>query len=346
MMSYALAAMSAEEISVTLIDPRGQTSRPALSIFPLTRAWIELMFLGLAHRVDVAHINISSHGSSIRKPALLWTCRLLGIPVVLHLHASEYPEFFDSLPRFAKALLRRTFSSATRVLVLGATWKDYVCRELHVPEDKVTVLLNASPGPRSHTSSERGAESLRILFLGRLGARKGLPEILAALADHRVSSEPWAATLAGDGDVALYRREVDRLGLSDRVTLTGWVSSADAEQLLAESHLLLLPSHAEGLPMSIIEAFAHGVPVVSTPVGAIPDIVEPGRNGLLVDAGNGLQLADAILAILGDESLRLQLAQNARRTWEQRLDITSYVHELALHWRLASTGMLEGSPRA
>jgi len=339
LMSYVVTAMSADDITIRLLDPRGRSLRPILSVFPLARAWLELVRLVLTRRVDVAHINMSSHGSSIRKPVMLWTCRLFRVPVILHLHASEYPEFFDALPQLAKAFLRRTFSNADAVLVLGLRWQDYVCRELRVPAQKVTVLLNAAPGPDVIRAPQaRGSDPLRMLFLGRLGKRKGVPEILQALADSRVRHESWIAVLAGDGDIALYRAEAERLGIDDRVTFSGWVDANDAQQLLIESDLLLLPSHAEGLPMSVIEAFAHGVPVVGTPVGAIPDILENGVNGLLVQSDDSVQLAEAILTLLHDEPQRLRLAENARRTWEERLDIASYVRELALFWHHVSAG--------
>lgn len=333
-MSYAVTTVAADDITIRLLDPRGRSSRAILSIFPLARAWLELVLLGLTRRVDIAHINISSHGSSIRKPVMLWTCRLFRIPIVLHLHASEYPDFMDTLPRPAKALLRRTFAGADVVLVLGSRWRDYVCRELQVPSEKVAIMLNAAPGPDVPPAPRvRGSDPVRILFLGRLGTRKGVPEILRALADPRVLCKRWTAVMAGDGDVALYRAEADKLGLGDRVMFSGWVNSDGAQRLLVESDLLVLPSHAEGLPMSIVEAFAYGVPVVSTPVGAISDIVEDGANGMLVQPGNSTQLADAMLSLIDDESLRLTLAQNARRTWEEHLDITTYARELAQCWR-------------
>lgn len=337
LMSYVIQTMSADDIAIRLLDPRGHSRRPILSILPLSRAWLELVLLGLTGGVDIAHINISSHGSSLRKAIMLWTCRVLRIPTILHLHASEYPAFFGSLPRLGKAVIRRTFSSAAVVMVLGGKWRDYVSHELQVPADKVAVMLNAAPGPTTiQAPKARGADPLRILFLGRLGARKGVPEILRALADSRVRREPWVAVLAGDGEIALYRAEAQKLGLADRVTFSGWVDAGHAQQLLSESDLLLLPSHAEGLPMSVIEAFAHGIPVVSTPVGAIPDIVENEINGLLVPSGDSVQLADALLRLMDDEPLRLMLAQNARRTWEERLTVGSYARDLALCWRRIS----------
>lgn len=157
--------------------------------------------------------------------------------------------------------------------------------------------------------------------------------MLEALGDPRVRNESWIATLAGDGASAPYRRRAEELGLADRVSFSGWVDSDEARAMLADTDVLVLPSHAEGLPMSVIEAFAHGVAVVSTPVGAIPEILEDAVNGLLVSPGDSAQLAQALLTILQDEPLRRRLAESGRRTWEDRLDISSFSQQLALFWR-------------
>lgn len=337
LMSYVLALLPLTEAKIHVLDPRGRSQRPILSVFPLVRAWVTLVALGLARRVDVAHINMSSHGSSVRKPIMLWTCRMLRIPVILHLHASEYPEFFSTLPSLAKRFLRRTFAAADVVLVLGSHYREYVCNELAVPACKVKVLLNGSPGPDCAPMRTRRSEPLKILFLGRLGERKGVPELLAALADRRLTAVQWLATLAGDGDVAHYRAQASALGLGERVRFPGWVSTPQANRLLLESDVLVLPSRAEGLPMSVIEAFAYGVPVVSTAVGAIGDVVEHGVNGLLIPVGDSTPLANALLMLLDDDSLRRRLACNARRTWENELDIASYAQKLTSYWQTTST---------
>jgi glycosyltransferase involved in cell wall biosynthesis len=339
MMSYIVPSMPSENVEIRLLDTRGRSPKPAMSIFPLVRSWLQLVFLALARKIDVAHINMSSHGSTVRKTAMLWTCRLLRIPTVLHLHSGFYPDFLARSPTIVKALLRRTFSTADVVIVLGSVWQDFVHSELKVPTERIAVLPNGSPGPTSLGAPlARNGAPLKMLFLGRMGRRKGVPEILKALASAHLRDKLWTARLVGDGDLATYRSQAESLGISDRVIFSEWVDTARTQQLLAESDLLLLPSRNEGLPMSVIEAFAYGLSVVSTPVGAIPDILEDGVNGLLVQPGDSAQLADAILTILQDEPLRLRLAESARRTWEEQLDIATYAPKLALCWHRLSAG--------
>jgi glycosyltransferase involved in cell wall biosynthesis len=129
----------------------------------------------------------------------------------------------------------------------------------------------------------------------------------------------WSITMAGDGDIAGSRKRAQELGLLDRVTFTGWLDAEQVDDLLESSDVLVLPSYAEGLPMSVIEAFAHGVAVIATPVGAIPEIVIDGESGLLVPAG--------------DTGALCELARAGRKMWEKDLDITEYAVRLSTIWR-------------
>jgi glycosyltransferase involved in cell wall biosynthesis len=304
------------------------------SVLPLTASCLRLVLLRVTRRIDVVHVNISGNGSTVRKAVVVAVCHLVRLPTVLHLHASGFEEFHDALPPPVRRVVRWVFRTPASVVVLGDGWRAFVCGALGVPADRVTVLPNAVPGPPHVTIRCRLAtEPLEVLFLGRLGERKGVPELLDALADPRLAGRPWHATVAGDGDVERYRRHAARRGLSARVDLPGWVGPPEMRRLLARAHVLVLPSRAEGLPLSVLEAFAWGVPVVSTPVGSIPEVVTHGVDGLLVATGRPDLLAAALSALLGDEDWRVALAAEARRTWERTYAIGPYVERLTGLWR-------------
>jgi glycosyltransferase involved in cell wall biosynthesis len=150
----------------------------------------------------------------------------------------------------------------------------------------------AGPAPPPETS--------RFVCVGRLSAQKGQLLLLDALA--RLVAEGCDArlVLAGDGELRpLLEERVARLGLRERVEITGWISSERVRELLRESRALVLPSFAEGLPVAILEAFALARPVIATHVGGIPELVEPGRSGWLVPAGSLEALAAAMREALG-----------------------------------------------
>ena len=104
----------------------------------------------------------------------------------------------------------------------------------------------------------------------------------------------------------------EELGIADKVVLPGWVSGEDKDRLFSCARAFCLPSYAEGLPMAVLEAFAYGLPVITTPVGAIPDIADNGQNVLLFDCGDVDELANSIEKLISDRVLRERLADNGR----------------------------------
>jgi glycosyltransferase involved in cell wall biosynthesis len=136
------------------------------------------------------------------------------------------------------------------------------------------------------------------------------------------------ATLAGGGEVDRYRAEADKLGLGDVVTFTGWIDHARLVQLLCTADALVLPSYDEGLPMVILEALSANVPVVATPVGSIPEVLEDGKTCLLVEPGDVPALGAALQRVLFEEGLGPRLAHEGRRLFESQFDIDHYMAEL------------------
>jgi glycosyltransferase involved in cell wall biosynthesis len=142
----------------------------------------------------------------------------------------------------------------------------------------------------------------------------------------------WHATIAGDGDVEATRAQAAREGIANRLSIPGWLGEAKRTELLANSDMLVLPSHAENLPMVIIEAFSHGLAVIATPVGAVPEVITDGFNGILVPPGDDTALARAIERMLLNQSLRESLGSAARRTHLERFEFNNYISRLAEIW--------------
>lgn len=343
-MGYVVDALDDPAVKLEVLDSRGLSQSPWLSALPLARTCAALARRKIARSLDVVHVNVSSHGSALRKGVVVRLCRALRIPVVLHLHASSFPDFFDALPVRAQAWVRRTFGAADRVVVLGPVWRDYVCQILGVAERSVTVLPNATP-PASPAPVRRPKQPLELLFLGRLGERKGLPELFAALDDPRLRACDWRLTLAGDGDVDHYVARAASAGLTERTTFTGWVSPREVADLLQRAHVLVLPSRAEGLPMSVLEAFAASVPVVCTPVGALDEVAADGVNALVVPPGDAGALAEAFVRLAHDEDLRERLARGAGRSWSAHFAMGPYVARLVEEWREAARAPRGARPR-
>ncbi|WP_422363917.1 glycosyltransferase family 4 protein [Pyruvatibacter mobilis] len=278
----------------------------------------------LLRQFDVCHLNVSADGSTLRKTLFAVPCVLTGVPYTIHLHSGRYPAFYRNLPAPLRNIVRAFFRRAARVIVLGQVWRDFVVEVIGVDPARVVILPNAVHGPDAVPNRDAPGRVPQILFLGRLGPGKGIPELVEALARDDMRSLSWRAVLAGDGQIAETQAAVAAAGLDDRVEVPGWVGPEAVEALLAASDILVLPSHVENLPLSMLEGMGYGLCPVVTPVGAVPDVIRDGENGLLVPVDDAAALAVALARLVSDTELRDRLAVQARADFEVSYDIRHY----------------------
>lgn len=318
----------------TDIDARFLVSRGsghvALSGLYMIGFCLRMLAARVAGRADVVHINISSYGSTYRKLVIAACARLLGIPYILHLHGSEYRQFWKDDARFVSRRIRAIFERAARVIVLGRTWRDFIAGRAPGSTDRIAIVPNATEIPSlPHIG---GGETVHILFLGRIGERKGVPQLIDAL--HGMQHHPgWRATIAGDGDVEASVSKSTALGLGERVAFPGWAGPTAVASLIASAEILVLPSFAENLPVSVIEGMAAGLAVVATPVGAVEDIIRDGETGLLVPPGDVPALTDALVRLVNDPALRERLGSAAQAMHRECLELAPFAEAICHIWK-------------
>ncbi len=291
--------------------------RPQKSLVFLV-AVAHFLRLAIGGRVALAHMMMSTGGSFWRKSILVRLCRWLRVPSVLHIHSGLFDRFYDDAPAWRKTYIRRTLACASHVIVLGEHW----ARRLQplVPHGRMLTIPNGVHLPSLEVAGigeREGRDTL--LFLGRLVARKGIFEAIQAFALVAEQFPALRLVCGGDGDATAVRDEINRLPpqVRERVVLAGWIDTDAQPGWLRRSLALVLPSHVENLPMSVLEAQAHGVPVLATPVGAVPEAVVHGVTGYLTEVRDVDALADAIRAIAADPDTWVAFSHAARRHVEQ-----------------------------
>ncbi|MDL5157593.1 glycosyltransferase family 4 protein [Actinomycetospora termitidis] len=261
-------------------------------------------------RPDVVHLHVSQRASVLRKGALGAVARSRGVPAVMHLHGSQFLDWFDGLPRPARAVVR-SLLRPHRLVVLSETLRGPYRERLGIPDDRVVALPNPVEWPSTVDAPDDGP--VLAVFLGRFGARKGIYDLVNACA--RLTPEQRRRlhlVAAGDGEVSQVREAVAAAGVDDVVEVAEWLDRAERDDLLRRAQLLVLPSSHEGLPMAVLEAMAFGVAPVVTPVGALPELVHDGVNGTVVPVGDPAALARALATLLDDDAHRHALGARAR----------------------------------
>ncbi len=282
----------------------------------------------------IHHIHVAGRGSTLRKLVLCATARRLGCRHVLHLHDYDYATDYGARSARQQAAIRAMFAGADAVIVLGRRDRDLVTGVLRADPARVVILHNCVPDPGARVGFPLRVP--QILFLGQLGPRKGVPELIQALASPCLGDLAWRAVLAGDGPVETCRRQVADLGLGERVSLPGWLDADATAALRHTSHVLVLPSHAEGLSMAVLEGLASTLAVVTTPVGAHPEVLTDEETGLFVPPGDAAALAAALARLVGTKQLREGIAERGRQLFVARYSIGAYMDALeGLYARLA-----------
>lgn len=328
---YLIQAQDRDAINAATLRPldtRGG-SNALYSFFILITALTKLIRGRYTGQLAGVHVNMAERLSLFRKSAVVVFCKMLGIPVVLHLHAAQLPAFYRKLPLPLKSLTRWVFSLPATCLVLGEESHRFVTEELLVPENRVQVIINGVPEPINTRRKPDNSRVKRVLFLGNLSERKGVSDLLKALALPGFDISRLEVTLAGGGNILAYEATALKLGINGFVRFTGWSNQHQVSELMSHADLLVLPSYDEGLPLVILEALANSVAVVCTPVGEIPSVLTDGLNACFVQPGDVQGIACALQCVLNNHEFMLELEKNGRRLYEEKFSVNQFFDSVA-----------------
>jgi glycosyltransferase involved in cell wall biosynthesis len=260
-------------------------------------------------RNDVVHVFANSGWAwhLFAAPAVV-LARLRRVPVIVNYHGGEADRFFATAPGW----VRRTLALAD-ALVVPSGFLEAVFRRLGFRPRVVPNIVDlARFRPRE---VPRISDSPHVIVTRNLEPIYDIPTAIRAFGLICGRFPEARLTVAGSGPEAdRLRALAAELGLSGRVAFPGRIDNRDIHALYASADVVLNPSTADNMPISLLEAFASGVPVVSTDVGGIPFLAHDGENALLVRPGDHRAMADAALAILDDPQFAAALAANGLAT--------------------------------
>lgn len=282
----------------------------------------------ISRPVDLVHIHISDGGSILRKAIVATIVLGFRKPILMHAHGAVFHLNYANSPKILQQLMRSIFSRCQGWIALTSFWQDFYISSLGLDPHKVFILLNPTEIPPV-VPHRIGSTQIKLVFLGRIGQRKGIFDLIEAFAALPEHCQQMAELLvAGDGEIDKGRQLVQKLHLTERVRFLGLIDAQQRNALLESADVYILPTYNEGLPLALLESMSWGLPVITTPVSGIPDVVKDRQNGLIVEPGNIPQLTDALKLTILNENLRLSLGKAARNA-VMNLDINSFSQRLA-----------------
>ena len=253
-------------------------------------------------RFDIVHIHLSEPVSAYRKSLFFLTAKLFRKKIILHFH-SYSPE--TTINSKHKKLYKKLFLSADKVIVLSNLWKEWVKEYLGI-EENVVVVYNPCPKIGLNVGEIKKKE--QILYAGTITKRKGYHDLIRAFALIAGKHPSWILVFAGNGEIDEAKECAKKLGVEQQICFAGWIAGKQKDEIFRESAIFCLPSYKEGFPVSVLDAWAYGLPVITTPVGGLPDIVTDGENALIFNPGDIDTLAEKLEMLISDNLLREKIS--------------------------------------
>ena len=264
-------------------------------IFFFIMAFFKIMYCFIFAKPDIIHIHMSHKGSFRRKYLISKLAKRFKIKIVIHLHGSEFKTWYSLSKEQVKKKVKWLLKNADKFIVLGKKW-DSVIKEIE--HDCKTVIVSNSVNIPKEVAKYNN-NKCNILFLGVLVKRKGVFDLLDAVSkiDYKLKDK-YFLTIAGTGNEEKSLKDmVKKLKLNDHVEFYGWANEKDKKELLKNSQLFILPSYNEGLPVAILEAMSYGIPIISTDVGDVKEVVND-DTGILYQPGDIKKLIISIEKML------------------------------------------------
>lgn len=233
--------------------------------------------------IRIVHIQGAAFASFERNMFFVYVGKKFGKKVILHMHCAEFAPYFD--PSNHKERILHTINICDKFLVLSNQWRDYF-EHIGVRKD-IIVVMNNTIAPPIKKETVRNTSKLKLLYLGIIGQRKGVYDLLNVLSqDAEYYRHHLQLHIGGNSEEEKIKSYIVNNGIGDFVTFEGFVKGERKIDDLNWADIFILPSYNEGLPIAVLEAMSYGMPIISTNVGGIPEVVKTGINGILIEPGD------------------------------------------------------------
>ncbi len=282
-------------------------TRPGKALLAIA-ALTKFSFVLAMRRPELVYVHVGGGASLYRKAPFIMIARLFRRPVVTHFHAGDFDLYYHRQPAFGRSLIRYGLGLSNQIITVSEHWGRRL-REF-LPGAAITVIPNWVEVSLFEKDAVSSDSLIRILFAGTIGRLKGESDLIAALKKIPDHTPSVRLIILGTGADQLKPR-LEAAGLWPSVEFLGPVSYERRADFFKRADLFVLPTYAEGMPIAILEAMAAALPVVTTTVGGIPELIQDGVEGYLIAPGDVDALANRIAGLIDHPNQRRRLGLNA-----------------------------------
>lgn len=316
--STLIDSVLSDAIDWSLIDSTADSNITApiyTRAFKAFKRTLVFFFRLVFSRVNTVLIFTADGASFIEKGLMSLMAKLFRKKVILAPRSGFILRDVEQ-SKFMRFYVRMVTSKVDYVVCQSQFWVDFFKEFSGKETDKLPVIHNwIDTAKYKAIGRELTPLTINVLFMSWVDRNKGIFDLVKSAKKVCTQHENVIFHIAGNGAAFNKIKDlVDQMELNDSFIFYGWVNGKDKEELLANSHIYVLPSHFEGFPNSLVEAMASGLAVISTSVGSVNDILVHKENGLVFEAGDVQQLSDCLMTLVEDQALRVKIAKNGYQT--------------------------------
>ena len=287
-------------------------------------------FLTSVGQADIVHIHMASDVSIYRKLPFIWITKFRKKKLIIHQHGGNIENFYyEVCGNRRRHWIQKSLNQTDRFLVVAPYLKDVFSKIIE--ENKILVLPNSIPVPDEF---DKDYSCKKLVFMGRLCKEKGIGELLDAVAYLKKEFTDLELFLGGVWVDETLKKKADSMG--EFVHQLGWIDTEARERYLRECNIFVLPTYFEGLPMSLLEGMAYGCACVASEVGGIPQVIEHGRDGILIPAKDVTALTEALRRVLSDVQLQQNMGKNSIKVVKEKYNIQKAMDGLLNEYKKVS----------
>lgn len=251
--------------------------------------------------IRIVHIHTASGTSFVRSTIFLRIAKMFKKKVVMHIHGGGFADYYKGHSNFVTKNLKR----CDKIITLSQNWVDFY-KSIGF---ECSCVENVIAEPVLRDVSHDGM--LHMLYLGLIIERKGIYDLLDVLHEHKSEfTGKLVLHIGGNGEVDKLNKMIAAKELQDIVTFEGWVDGEKKVELLNLCDVFILPSYVEGLPLSILEAMAYNMAIISTNVGGIPSLVNDKSNGFLFEPGDKPAIYSSVKTLVFNKQLLARMGKD------------------------------------
>lgn len=270
-----------------------------MGVFALMKLMLLLPYFCYLKGIKIVHIHGASRKSFVRKSIIIRFAKLMRRKVIFHCHGGEFKSYVAEI---GESKVLNVLSKCDAIVVLSQKWVDYFKGDLGLKN--VFVINNIVEPAQLFDENLKPTKELKLLFLGAICDNKGIFDLLDVIATNKAEFIGRIKLyIGGNGEVERLQSVISQKQLAEIVEYVGWVTGEDKNRLLKDCDIVMLPSYIEGLPITLLEAMAYAKPSITTNVGGIPEIVESGKNGVIITPGDKKALYEAIRLFMDNPQL-------------------------------------------